>query len=266
MNVQENELKVEEEQTGDNQDVEQDAVQGEEGKEEEVITEDEVIIEGEEESEPEDETQLVKKLRGLLKEKEKELKGYRTKIPKEEGLRPRPKLEDFDYDPELYDAELDKWYQEKIVYDSKQSEKQKYEDAVNQDFQKKLNNYEVAKSQLNKSDYDEIEAIVDDELTVAQRAIIIKNVRNAALFFYAIGKNPNKLSQLAKMHDLAEFTYNIAKLEEQIKMAKKLPPSPEKRISTGTPFASNALERLRAEADKTGDYSKVLEYRRKNKQ
>jgi hypothetical protein len=53
-------------------------------------------------------------------------------------------------------------------------------------------------------------------------------------------------------------------LQGEIKVAKKSPPAPEKVINTtGSSAASNAtLKKLEEEADRTGDRSKVVQYKR----
>ena len=54
-----------------------------------------------------------------------------------------------------------------------------------------------------------------------------------------------------------------------MKVVRGKAPPPEKRISGGVPGVSGALddtlERLRAEAEKTGNYSKVMAYKRQMK-
>jgi len=57
----------------------------------------------------------------------------------------------------------------------------------------------------------------------------------------------------------------IGKLETQLKVSsKKSPPPPEKAIrgsGSGSGSVDSTLERLRAEAEKTGNMSKVIAYK-----
>jgi len=97
-----------------------------------------------------------------------------------------------------------------------------------------------------------------------QQGIIIKVMKNPALFIYAIGKNEAKLKELAGITDPVEFTAAVAKLEDKINMKKRSAPPPESTVrGSGTLSATTdkTLEKLREEAAKTGDYTKVHKYR-----
>jgi hypothetical protein len=63
-----------------------------------------------------------------------------------------------------------------------------------------------------------------------------------------------------------KFAFAVARLEKELKVTnRRAAPAPE-RIVQGTGRASgtvdSTLERLRAEAEKTGNYTKVLQYKR----
>jgi len=66
-----------------------------------------------------------------------------------------------------------------------------------------------------------------------------------------------------------KFAFAVAKLETNLKVTtRKASSRPEKKISgTARPSGSvdNTLERLRTDAEKTGDYSKVFQYKRQKK-
>ena len=78
-----------------------------------------------------------------------------------------------------------------------------------------------------------------------------------------------KAKEIAAIKDPVKFAFAIAKLEAQLKVSTKKPAvQPEGRIQgnarpSGT--IDSTLERLREEANKTGDYSKVMEYKRKKR-
>ena len=70
--------------------------------------------------------------------------------------------------------------------------------------------------------------------------------------------------------DPVKFAFAVAKLETQLKVTnRKAAPPPESTVR-GTGRVSGAvdstLERLRADAEKTGDYSKVMQYKRQKRQ
>ncbi|MCY1427445.1 hypothetical protein D9M71_432910 [compost metagenome] len=93
---------------------------------------------------------------------------------------------------------------------------------------------------------------------------------NSALVVYALGKNAAKAKELAAIKDPVKFAFAIAKLETQLKVqAKKSAPAPERTVSGSAPKSGavdSSLERLREEAAKTGDYSKVTQYRKQQKE
>jgi hypothetical protein len=86
---------------------------------------------------------------------------------------------------------------------------------------------------------------------------------------YALGKNPKKLKELASITDPVKFAFAIAKLETQLKVSNKKPaPPPEKVVGGTAPIrgaVDSTLERLRADAERTGDYSKVFAYRKQKR-
>jgi hypothetical protein len=99
--------------------------------------------------------------------------------------------------------------------------------------------------------------------------MILQGADNPALLVYALGKNPKRAKELASIKDPVKFAFAVARLETQLKVTKRKASSkPEPTISgTGRPSGSvdNTLERLRTEAEKTGDYSKVYAYKQRQK-
>jgi hypothetical protein len=86
---------------------------------------------------------------------------------------------------------------------------------------------------------------------------------------YALGKNPKKAKELASITDPVKFAFAVAKLEAQLKVApRKTPPPPEGAIRSTAPISGTVdsnLDRLRSEAERTGDYSKVYRYKQQLK-
>jgi hypothetical protein len=122
---------------------------------------------------------------------------------------------------------------------------------------------------MKAKDFDDAEDTVKDILNVTQQGIIVKGAENPEFVVYALGKNPKKAQELAQIDDPIDFAFAISKLESKLKIAtKKSAPPPEKTVKgTGRVSGSvdSTLERLRAEAEKTGDYSKVMKYKRQLK-
>ena len=138
-----------------------------------------------------------------------------------------------------------------------------------QAWQSKLEAYGTAKQSLKVRDYDDAEATVQEALNTVQQGVLLQGADNPAMVVYALGKNPAKAKELAAISDPVKFAFAVAKLEAQLKVApKRTPPPPESavRSTAGISGAVDSnLDRLRAEAERTGDYSKVIRYRQQLK-
>jgi hypothetical protein len=83
---------------------------------------------------------------------------------------------------------------------------------------------------------------------------------------YAIGKNPKIAKELMSIKRPVEFAVAVVNLEAQLKITnKRSMPEPE-RVVLGSARSSgvvdSALERLREEAARTGNMTKVIQYKR----
>jgi hypothetical protein len=181
----------------------------------------------------------------------------------------KPKLEDFDYDSSKYETALDNWFNQKRQVDDFQSRVKQAEQQQMQQWQEKLNGYAAAKQSLKVRDYEDAEATVQEALNTVQQGVLLQGADNPAMVVYALGKNPKKAKELAAITDPVKFAFAVAKLEAQLKVApKKTPPPPEGAIRSTAPISGTVdsnLDRLRAEAERTGDYSKVYRYKQQLK-
>lgn len=239
-----------------------------------------VLIEGEsppqeEEEEVAEAPKWVKELRKThkevvrknreLEEKLKSLEAPKAEQPVELGA--KPTLRDHDYDDEKFEAALEAWHDRKRKVEAQEAEKQKQQKATQDAWAAKVEAYNKARTALKVKDYDEVAANAGEVLNATQQGIIVAGSENPALVVYALGKNPKKAAELAKIQDPVQFAFAIAKLEGQLKVSnKRTAPPPEKVISAGSGRTSGSvdstLERLRAEAEKSGDYSKVIAYKK----
>lgn len=273
------EVVIEEEQEPEEQEE-----QNEEAQEQEEATEenneDELVIQIGDEEPEEDETatapQWVKELRKNHRELQRELRETKQKLAEKENgvsqpkqLGAKPTLEGCDYDAEKFEAELETWHNKKREIEAEERRIQEQQENANRAWQEKLNGYATQKTALKVKDYQDAEDLIKETLSVTQQGIIVKGAANAAHIVYALGKNPKKAKELAAISDPVEFAFAVARLETQLKVTnRKTPPPPEKTV-TGNARVSgtvdNQLERLRAEAAKSGDYTKVNEYKRQLK-
>jgi hypothetical protein len=207
-----------------------------------------------------------------LQKRNRELEAKLNQAPetqKAQEVGKKPTLEDFDYDAERYEASLAEWFERKRQADEQVAKLQAERDNQAKEWQAKLEGYSKAKAELKVRDYDEAEDITKDTLNVVQQGVILQGAENPALLVYALGKNPKKAKELASISDPVKFAFAVAKLETQLKVTnRKAAPPPEKTVQ-GTGKVSgtvdSTLDRLRADAERSGDYSKVMAYKRQKR-
>lgn len=246
--------------------------------ENEAQADDEVIVTIGEESPPQEEEkpapEWVRELRKQHRELQKRNRELEAKLnqestPKANDPGKKPTLEDFDYDAEKFEASLAQWFERKRQADEQAAKVQADIEKQQQEWQAKLEGYGKAKAELKVRDYDDAENIVQESFSTTQQGVILQGADNPALLVYALGKNPKKAKELSSISDPVKFAFAIAKLETQLKVTnRKAAPPPEKAVQgTGRISGSvdSTLDRLRAEAEKSGDYSKVMAYKRQKR-
>lgn len=254
---------------------EPDAEESEEGNDDEVI----VTIgdtpapeESEEQKAPEWVRELRKSHREVQRknrELEAELKALKEPAAKQVTLGAKPKLGDYDYDTEQYEQELASWYDKKRQVDQQEAEALAAQESQQKAWQQKLDTYAEKKASLKVKNFDDAESAVLESFDQTQQGIVMQGADDAALTVYALGNNPAKLKELASIKDPVEFSFAVAKLEAQLKVKKRKAPPPERTLKGTAPSSGGAagsdLERLRDEAAKSGDYSKVHQYKKQLK-
>lgn len=243
-----------------------------------------VVTIGAEDSPPQDDNdnnegtkapEWVKELRRENRKKDRLIKELQSKMNSGQAasikLRPKPKISDdkYDYDDEAYEADLDKWYQEKQAHDAVQNKAREAQESEFKAFKAKQDAYREQKSSVAYKDYDEIEQDVAMTLNEVQQSVIVKLSEKPTDVVYALGKRPDLLKELSSIQDPAEFIFKLGKLETQLKVTKRKPKTaPEKQVTaSGGSTLSNdkMLDKLRAEAMKTGDFTKVIKYKKQLK-
>lgn len=205
-----------------------------------------------------------------IRELEDKLKTGTAETKPAMTLGTKPKLEDHDYDADKYEQALANWYEQKRQVDDQAAKAQAEAKSANEAWQAKLASYGKAKTELKVKDFDDAEVTVQETLSQTQQGIILQGAENPALLIYALGKNPKKAKELASITDHVKYAFAVAKLETQLKVTnRKAAPAPERTVrGTGSVSGTvdSQLERLRADAEKTGDYSKVIAYKRSKRQ
>jgi hypothetical protein len=244
--------------------------QTEEAAEEVVVT-----IKGESPAPEEEEKQApewVKNLRKSYRELQREKRELEEKLkmvlpaPEHNPVDPgkKPTLEACDYDSDKFENELANWFERRRQADEAVAKQRTKQQAEQESWQKKLEGYNQSKSGLKVSDFQDAEETVLESLSVTQQGIILQGAQNPAVMVYALGKNPKKAKELAEITDPVQFAFAVAKLETQLSVTRRNLPPPEKRIvsNSGSGSSSVQLERLREEAARTGDYTKVMAFKK----
>jgi len=258
---------VEAEDTAENDNLDDESEGEEEGEEEETI----VLIGDEEPEEKQAAPDWVKELRREYSELKKENKELKKKVVGEEVIEPspKPKLEDFDYDPDKFEAAYDKWVDEKRDIDNKKAQAEKAKNAQQETYQAKLNAYNERKAKMPVKDFDEMEAIAADALSDVQQGLIVSAAKSSETVMYALGSHPEKLAALAAITDPVEFVAETVRMEMTMKTTTRKKPAPERKLTPGSAPLSGGkdrmLEKLEEEAAKTGDRSKVQAYMREKR-
>lgn len=217
----------------------------------------------------------VKELRKNDREKTRKIRELEEQLKasapvKTEAAVQRPTLESCDYDEAEFERKYEAWKGQQAAQAEAQRARDAEAQAATDAWNAKLEAHSKAKAALRVPDYEDVEATVSEVLSVTQRGIIVSGAENSAIVTYALGSNPAKLKELANIKDPVKFAFAVAKLETQMKVTpRKAPPVPEKRLNGSAPVqgsANSELARLEAEADRTGDRSKVIAYKRSQRQ
>ena len=263
--IEDNEVEVVEEEIEVNEPV--DEVEPED-------TEEVVVSIGEEAPPPEEHTpapEWVKELRKTNRELQRQNRELQSKLQaappetKPVVIGNKPKLEDHDYDADAYEEALTSWFERKRQADEINAKQEA--EVMNQQkaWQAKLDGYGKAKAELRVKDFEDAEEVAQQVFSITQQGVLLQGADNPALVVYALGKNPAKAKELAEIKDPVKFAFAVAKLEKDLKVTnRRQAPAPE-RIVTGTGRSSGAvdstLERLREEAARTGNMTKVIQYK-----
>ena len=231
---------------------------------------------------PEDEVQAapewVKEVRKRNREIAKENKQLKKRLEEIEtvekkpaALGSKPTLEGCDYDSDVYEAKLDQWYQAKREHDAAAEQKKVAAEQKQKELQLVVKEYEESKAKLASSVGDEVEeaeAVFAEIFNETQQGLILDGANDKGTVVFALGKNPKKAKALAAIKSPAKFCAELGRIEAKMKVTKRKPKTtPEPTVKAGTARASGGgdavLEQLREDADRTGNYSKVMAYKRK---
>jgi hypothetical protein len=230
----------------------------------------ETILTFGDDSEPrEDDTNLVKHLRAQIRERDKRLAETARARPEPVEVGPKPKLADFDYDEDKYETALDEWKERGAQAKAQQGQSQQAETAAREEWEAELNRYNEAKGKLGFADVDDAEETIKASLNTVQQAVLVKAADDPAKVMYALAKHPDRLAAIAAIHDPLKLAAALAKLEGTLKMVKRRKPpepdTPERGSAKMSYTKDKTLAKLEAEAERTGDRTKVVAHKKRLK-
>ncbi len=214
--------------------------------------------------------EVRKKNRELLREiKELKAKQQPQTNTNDLVLEKKPTLADFEYDEEAFENASNKWHEKKIKIDNLKQEQEQAQTKQKEYWNNRLIAYNNEAQTLKVNNFSEREEVVKQIFDLKQQGIILETADNPASLIYALGGDEDLAEEIANETNPVKFIARIAKLEEKLKMnkTKTAPPAPEKKITGNVPVTNQAktLEKLRIEADKTGNYTKLLAYKKQMK-
>lgn len=256
------------------------APEGEEDEEEggepapEESDEEDVISFGGSEIESGDESEGMRNIRARLREVERENKQLKAaSAPKPVDIGTKPNMDDYwekDDPAGEFERDLLAWNERKRnASESEQRDKERAE-LAQREWAADVAELETQQASLRVRDYDAANDAVNQKLDDAQCAILVQVAKNKAALIYALGKDSARLEALAKQKNYAKFAGEVARLDMETKVSRKPTTKPEGAVRGAGSFNSKAtsdakLARLEAEADKTGNRTAVIAYRKQLK-
>lgn len=217
------------------------------------------------------ETDLIKHLRNELRESKKALAEVRKATPVELEIvvGKEPDLESCGYDEDVFRTEYRAWVDRGRQAEKAKERREQQATKANEEWAGELRRYEQGKAKLGFADVKEVEDVVTDKLDQVQQSILVMAADNPALVLYSLGKHPAKLADIAKIQNPVKLAAAIVKLEGTLKVTtRRKAPAPDEvtRGSAGVSAGSDkTLEKLEKEAERTGNRTALIAYRRKMK-
>lgn len=227
---------------------------------------------------PPADTDLVKHLRQQIRDRDKRLSEVQRAAPAEEpvvvGDRPKLSDPDIDYDDEKFEAELDAWDERRRAAEKQQQARTTQQQRQEEDWNKVVRSYADKKAALRYPDVQTAEETAFAALSPTAQSLIAKHADNPALFIYAAGKSPTKLAELARIDsegDPFAIVKAVTKMEATLQTTRKAPRAPDpdtpvrgRVVAAGS--TDKQLAKLEAEAEKTGNRTPVIAFKRAQKE
>lgn len=220
----------------------------------------------------ENENAVIRRMRQELKEKMREIDALRKAAPAAPTIEvgEKPTLAALNYDEDAYEAAVDKWRERKAAAEAEKARAEEQSRTANEAWQADLQSYRRKQEALGLDDFEEAEETIKSALNQVQQAVIVKSADDPAAFIYALSKSGAKMTELAKIQDPIKMAAAVARMEGAVKVVKKRKAPAIDRPQQGSarpPIKGDKakqLEKLEAAAEKTGDRTEVVRFKKAN--
>lgn len=233
---------------------------------------DETIVRFEDEDEDQEgDSPVIRRLRERNRELNRRLGDARRSIPPEQPIElgEEPTWESCDYDEERWKNEHKAWEAKKTVYERKRAAEAEEARRTEEGWRRDMDAYNRRKKELAIPDYEDIESSVTQVLSPMQQAVIVKAAADPAVFVAAIGRSEDKLEALAKIDDPIKLAVAVTNMEGSIRMVvRRKGANVDEPVYGSAPIprgVDSRLAYLEKQAQQSGDYTKLFDYKRKLK-
>lgn len=214
---------------------------------------------------PEQETSVIRELRKANREMARKLaEVQRNNQPKPIEVGPKPTLADCNFDEEEFEAKLDEWKDRDAQAKRAEQEAVERQQAVAKEWEQRAETFEASKAASKIPGIDAAEETVKSALSDSHFAILMLAPEDAPKLIAALAKSPAKLEELSKL-DLARAAMMVGELKGKVQMTTRKAPAPDVPLRGSAAFSGGTdkqLAKLEQEAERTGDRTKLIQYRR----
>jgi hypothetical protein len=225
--------------------------------------------------------EVNKELKAQLREQKKQLAEIAKNAPKTPPVEQKPAeailtaepekptLEGCAWDVDAFEEKLILWQGEKQKFEAQKAAQVSKQKAVQEEYQAKVKKFEEEKQALKLPDYQVAQDAVAGKLDVVQQGMLLDVSDAPAALVYVLHKKPELLTSLASIKNPVLFVKELLKIESKMNLKQATKPAappakPKAPVEQRQPETNvdSKLEALRAEADRTGNRTPVIQYLR----
>lgn len=185
------------------------------------------------------------------------------------GPEPTMEDEDVDFDADKFKVKYKAWIDTKVKADQVEETTKQAQRQQQTQWETRLSAVDKAASSMKFRAAEDANEVFDEVFSVMQRGIILDtpdDPKTSAMLRQVLGANPAIAKKLAAIQHPGKFIFALKDIVDKMKTApRRTAPVPEREVkssTTGAAAVDSQIERLRGEARKSGDYSKVAAYNR----